>query len=61
MARSPVDKSLVLTNIPVNFLDGNKSEARAEGNNAAWMCSCGDASPLVGRCCYQFNDACYTI
>jgi len=40
---------LKLREIPLNALDGKAGTARAEGNNAAWMCACGDALPLLGR------------
>ena len=29
--------------------DGTTGQAAATGNNAAWMCPCGRALPLVGR------------
>lgn len=54
------DVLLQLTTIPVHFLDGTKSEARAEGNNAAWMCPCGDELPLIGRCYFAFGHDCHT-
>jgi hypothetical protein len=56
--RSPVDHKLKLKTIPVRFADGHAAEARAEGNNAAWPCSCGTL--LVGRCYFQFGDTCHT-
>jgi hypothetical protein len=56
--RAPVDHRLVLKKIPLEFANGKKSEARAEGNNAAWDCGCGTL--LVGRCYFQFGDTCYT-
>jgi hypothetical protein len=58
MARRLVDHELVLKMIPVKFVDGKTSQARAEGNNAAWNCECGTL--LVGRCYFQFGDTCYT-
>jgi hypothetical protein len=60
MARSrpPFDHKLTLKVIPVQFADGHAAEARAEGNNAAWTCTCGTL--LVGRCYFQFGDTCYT-
>lgn len=61
MPRTPIDFPLHLRIVPVNFLAGKKGKARAEGNNAAWFCDCGDKIPLVGRCYYQFNDTCYTV
>lgn len=59
--RAPIDFELRLTTVPVNYLGGNKGIARAEGNNAAWICVCRDAIPLVGRCYFQFDDTCYTV
>jgi hypothetical protein len=56
--RPPVDHKLELKTIPLKFVSGEKWQARAEGNNAAWTCSCGTL--LVGRCYYQFGDTCYT-
>ena len=61
MARAPIDFVLVLTTVPLLFLDGTQGVARAEGNNAAWTCFCGDSPPLVGRCYFQFNDTCHTV
>lgn len=55
------DHQLKLSIIPVNFKKGAKGNARAEGNNAAWNCSCGEAVPLIGRCYYQFGDTCFTV
>lgn len=55
------DIRLNLSVIDVVFLDGSKASARAEGNNAAWMCRCGDPVPLVGRCYFQFGHDCHTI
>ena len=52
------DHRLILKTIPVAFSSGKESEARAEGNNAAWACECGTL--LVGRCYYQFGDTCFT-
>lgn len=37
-----------LKTIPVKFSTGQAGTARATGNNAAWMCRCGDPLPLVG-------------
>lgn len=56
--RKPFDHKLILKAIPVKYADGHQSEARAEGNNAAWDCDCGER--LMGRCYYQFGDTCYT-
>jgi hypothetical protein len=35
--------------ISVLFLDGSKKNAVATGNNAAWVCSCPNPLPLIGR------------
>jgi len=35
--------------VPVEFKDGTKGIGRANGNNAAWLCVCGDPLPLLGR------------
>ena len=59
--RAPMDFKLKLTTVPVNFLSGRKGIARAEGNNAGWICKCKDAIPLIGRCYYQYDDTCYTV
>lgn len=56
--RHPFDHKLVLKVIPVHHVNGKHSEARAEGNNAAWQCSC--ETQLLGRCYYQFGDTCHT-
>jgi hypothetical protein len=37
-----------LKEIPVRFSTGPEGIARATGNNASWMCRCGDPLPLVG-------------
>ncbi len=55
------DIELTLTTISVTFSDGTKAVARAEGNNAAWHCRCGEALPLLGRCYFQFGHDCHTI
>ena len=47
--------------VHVTFLDGSIAEARAEGNNAAWMCKCDDKIPLLGRCYFAFGYDCHTI
>ena len=37
--------------IEIRFSDGTVGVGRAEGNNAAWMCACGeDTAPLLARC-----------
>jgi hypothetical protein len=59
--RAPIDFRLRLAIVPVNYLSGKKGNARAEGNNAAWICECRDAIPLVGRCYFQFDDTCFTV
>ena len=59
--RAPIDFLLKLFIVPVNYLSGNKDEARAEGNNAAWICECEDKIPLVGRCYFQFDDTCFSV
>lgn len=55
------DIRLDLFTVPVIFLDGSRSTARAEGNNAAWHCKCSNAMPLLGRCYFQFGHNCHTI
>jgi hypothetical protein len=54
------DIKLSLFTIPVQFADGTSGEARAEGNNAAWHCRCGQKMPLLGRCYFQFGHDCHT-
>jgi hypothetical protein len=34
--------------IPLLFADGRKGTAACTGNNAAWLCCCARALPLVG-------------
>ena len=34
--------------IPLHFADGSSDIAVRTGNNAAWQCHCGRASPLIG-------------
>jgi hypothetical protein len=58
MGRAIIDHQLDLKTIPVEFADGKSSQARAEGNNAAWNCQC--STLLVGRCYFQFGDTCHT-
>ena len=36
--------------IEVAWLDGSKGKARVLGNNAAWICRCGD--PMLGTTTY---------
>lgn len=55
------DIMLILRTVPVRFLDGTTSIARAEGIIAAWHCSCGEALPLVGRAYFQFGHDCHTV
>ena len=31
------------------FLNSPQSQAATTGNNAAWLCACGFAEPLIGR------------
>lgn len=38
-----------LRNIPLQLKDGAAREAVAVGNNAAWLCPCGQPLPLLGR------------
>lgn len=35
--------------VPLVFQQGPAGLATATGNNAAWLCVCGRADPLVGR------------
>lgn len=56
--RAAVDHRLNIKPVAVRFSDGTSSHGKAEGNNAAWPCRCGEL--LVGRCYYQFGDTCYT-
>jgi hypothetical protein len=35
--------------VPLVYLDGSTAQAIATGNNAAWLCRCGFAEPLIGR------------
>jgi hypothetical protein len=54
------DVRLDLHQIPVEFSDQRSTGvAIAEGNNAAWPCSCGEQ--LIGRCYFQFGHDCHTI
>jgi hypothetical protein len=55
------DVKLDLFVIPVEFADGSFAKARAEGNNAAWHCFCGEKLPLLGRCYFQYGHDCHTI
>lgn len=52
---------LALFTVPVLFLDGTQGQARAEGNNASWMCPCGDPLPIMGRCYYAYGHTPHTI
>jgi hypothetical protein len=56
--KSLPDHKLKLRPIKIQFLDGATASGTAEGNNAAWTCSCG--ALLVGRCYFQFGHACHT-
>ncbi|MBA7505958.1 hypothetical protein ES706_04638 [subsurface metagenome] len=40
------DIELNLFTVPVRWRDSSTSVARAEGNNVAWHCRCGDKLPL---------------
>lgn len=55
------DIRLVLRTVPVRFLNGKVSTARAEGIIASWLCPCGEALPLVGRAYFQFGHDCHTV
>jgi len=55
------DIELTLSTVPVTFLSGNSAFAGAEGNNAAWICECGEPIPLLGRCYFQFGHDCHTV
>ena len=35
--------------VEVQLKGGSKSKGIATGNNAAWLCVCGRAAPLLGR------------
>ena len=35
--------------VAVHFKNGKISKGIATGNNAAWICNCGRAEPLLGR------------
>ena len=52
---------LRLFTVPVNFLNGTHGVARAEGNNATWLCQCGDPLPIMGRCYYAYGHIPHTI
>jgi hypothetical protein len=56
--RKTFDHELELRAIKVEFAGGKVGRGKAEGNNATWTCTCGEA--LLGRCYYQFGDTCYT-
>ena len=55
------DIMLRLRTVPVRFLNGTTSTARAEGIIAAWYRPCGEALPLVGRAYFQFGHDCHTV
>ena len=55
------DIKLNLSIVPLTFADGTSAYARAEGNNAAWHCQCGQTMPLIGRCYFQFGHECHTV
>ena len=52
------DVRLKLFHVGVRFLDGSTATATAEGNNAAWFCTCHRS--LIGRCYFQFGHDCHT-
>ena len=56
--RRPVDHRLRLKTVLVEFLNGARTVATAEGNTSGWVCLCG--MQLVGRCYFQFGDTCHT-
>jgi hypothetical protein len=58
MARKPFDHELKLRPIKVQYARGKSGKGVAEGNNAAWECTCGER--LLGRSYFQFGDTCYT-
>lgn len=45
------------TKIPFYLLRGEAREANVYGNNAGWLCSCGEA--LVGRSSSSYKYVCY--
>ena len=45
------------TKIPFYLLTGAKQSANAYGDNAEWLCACGE--PLVGRSSCSYKYACY--
>ena len=44
--------------IPLRFTDSSITEANAIGNNAAWMCPCGYALPLIASLVIAREVAC---
>lgn len=58
MRKSVPDHLLKLRPIKVEFLDGALTTGTAEGNNAAWVCDCGEH--LLGRCYFAFGHNCHT-
>jgi len=58
--KGSIDVELRLKKVPVRFHSEVIGTGRAEGNDASWLCECGDPVPLVGRCYYQFGDTCFT-
>ena len=61
LLRRVPDKPLLYHEVTVHYLNGSTSTARAEGNNASWLCPCGAPLPLLGRCYYQFGWNCHSI
>lgn len=47
--------------VPVHFLSGVATTARAEGNNAAWNCECGVPVPMIGRVHFNPKHKCHAI
>jgi hypothetical protein len=45
----PVGMSQEQKIVPLILKTGETNKAAATGNNAAWLCSCGRALPLIGR------------
>ena len=56
--RKPFDHQLRLRPVKVLFAGGSTADGKAEGNNAAWTCECGEL--LIGRSYFQFGDTCRT-
>lgn len=52
---------LTLRKVTVTLLDKAEGEARAEGNNAAWLCPCGEPVPLLARGYHGYGSPPYVI